>query len=94
MPDVIWTRPALEDLNRHFVFLKPKNPQAARKAALLIQEAGNELGKIPHLGFAMDDNTGRREYIKPFGAGAYILRYMLDGDTPVILRVWHSREKR
>ena len=43
----------------------------------------------------MDDDTGRRELVVSFGAGAYVLRYMRDeNDTVVLIRVWHSKEKR
>lgn len=42
----------------------------------------------------MDDGTGRRELILPFGAGAYVLRYKIDGEDVVIIRAWHSREDR
>lgn len=42
----------------------------------------------------MNDDTDRREIFLAFGAGAYVPRYRIDGDTAVILRAWHSREKR
>ena len=40
----------------------------------------------------MDDDTGRRELVVPFGAGAYVLRYRVHRDTVIIIRVWHNRE--
>jgi len=43
----------------------------------------------------MEDETGRREWIISFGAGAFVLRYMREKtDKIVILRVWHSKENR
>jgi len=42
----------------------------------------------------MDDGSERRELIMQFGSGAYVLRYVLDGNLIIILRVWHSRELR
>lgn len=34
-------------------------------------------------------------FFLPFASGAYVLRYRLERpDTVVIIRVWHSREKR
>ena len=94
MPKVIWTPHALADMERLFSFLTLKNPSAANKAASLIRKAGDELETTPYIGVAMPDETGRREHFKPFGSGAYVLRYMIDGDCAVILRVWHSREAR
>jgi len=40
----------------------------------------------------MDDSSQRRELIIQFGSGAYVLRYVLDGDAIIILRVWHSKK--
>jgi len=40
----------------------------------------------------MDDGSNRRELILQFGSGAYVLRYVLDGNIIVIIRVWHSKE--
>jgi hypothetical protein len=43
----------------------------------------------------MDDDTGRRELVVSFASGAFVLRYMREtNDTVVIIRVWHSKEKR
>jgi hypothetical protein len=36
----------------------------------------------------------RRELYLPFAGGAYILRCRLEGDTIVVIRVWHGREQR
>lgn len=36
----------------------------------------------------------RRELYLPFAGGAYILRYRLEGDSVIIIRVWHGREQR
>jgi len=92
---VVWTRPALTDLARVINFLKDKNPDAARRAALQINELANHLTKHPALGKPMEDDTGRRELSAPFGKRSYVIRYMLDEDnTAVILRVWHSLENR
>lgn len=42
----------------------------------------------------MGDDTGRREFFVLFGASAYVLRYRIDCDTVVVIRVWHNREAR
>jgi len=95
MSNVIWTQRALQDLQRLFLFLKEKNPEAARKAAIQIREGADRLQDNPRLGKPMPDDTGRRELSTVFGKRGYILRYMLDeNDTPVIIRVWHHLEKR
>ncbi|MCX7098967.1 MAG: type II toxin-antitoxin system RelE/ParE family toxin [Methylococcales bacterium] len=42
----------------------------------------------------MTDGTNRRELFLPFGASSYVLRYLIDGQTVVIVRVWHGLENR
>ena len=42
----------------------------------------------------MGDGTARRELFTSFGRRGYVLRYMLDGDKVVVIRVWHTRERR
>jgi len=63
-----------------------------RKAAALIREAAQSLQEWPNRCRPMDDNSQRRELIIQFGSGAYVLRYVLDGDAIIILRVWHSKK--
>lgn len=95
MSGIIWTRPAVQDLDRLLTFLKGKNPEAARKAALRIRKAASDLAASPHMGKPMPDDTGRRELATSFGRKGYILRYRLDADDQVvIIRVWHFPEQR
>jgi len=35
-----------------------------------------------------------RELFVPFGQRGYVIRYQLDADDIVILRIWHSLEDR
>lgn len=95
MPEVKWLPEALDDLERLFEFLRKKNPDAAARAAQTILDGATLLVTSPRLGRPMPDKTDRRELFVPFASGAYVLRYILEqGKTPVILRVWHSRELR
>lgn len=92
---VKWLPEALGDVERLHRFLHEKNPRAALRAAKAILEGSKFLKSAPHAARPMQDDTGRREWFVPFGAGAYVLRYKLEGDdTAVIIRVWHSRENR
>lgn len=95
MPTVKWLPEALTDINRLYSFLKDKDADAAANAARCILEGATLLKSSPRIGRPMPDETGRRELFVAFGAGAYVLRYMLeDKNTPVVIRVWHSRENR
>lgn len=95
MPQVRWLPEALADVERLYAFLHEKSPDAAARAARVILDGADLLQSIPEIGRPMNDETGRRELVISFGAGAFVLRYMWDKyDTVVIIRVWHSRENR
>ena len=94
MSTVIWLPEAVADLERLFLFLKDKSLTAAQRAARLIQSGANILKDQPQMGRLMEDNTNRRELFLPFGSSAYVLRYKLDGEIVVIIRVWHGKEVR
>ncbi|AGY60358.1 plasmid stabilization system protein [Gloeobacter kilaueensis JS1] len=85
---------AVEDTGRLINFLQEKNPEAAVRAAQALQKGTNTLSTFPELGHSMNDGTERREFFIPFGAGSYVLRYIISEQTLVIVRVWHSRENR
>jgi toxin ParE1/3/4 len=91
---IVWRERALEDIDRLYNFLFEKDVQAARKAAQIILRGSSLLEESSRLGRPMADGTGRRELFIPFGAGFYVLRYLLTSDTVVIVRVWHGREDR
>jgi plasmid stabilization system protein ParE len=94
MPQVVWLPEALEDTERLRLFLEDKNPKAAARAGHVLQEGAKLLAGFPETGHPMNDGTGRRELFMPFGSGGYILRYIIDGQTVVIVRAWHTKEKR
>lgn len=91
---VVWTKESSEDLDRLFEFLFDKSPDAAAKAVQAILEKVDLLLEYPEVGPRMDDDSGRREFFIPFGAGAYVLRYYIVNEHLVVVRVWHSRELR
>jgi len=52
------------------------------------------VARHPRIGRALDAQGDLREVTARFGAGAYVLRYRIDGETIVIIRVRHSLERR
>lgn len=93
--NIRWLPEALTDVERLHTFLYDKNSEAAGRAAATILEGARLLKISPRIGRPMPDETGRRELIMAFGAGAYVIRYCLQSDTTVvIIRVWHNREDR
>lgn len=95
MEKVVWRSRARLDVEQLHAFLVERSPQAAARAAQVILDGAKLLETSPRMGRPMQDDTKRRELVLSFGAGAYVLRYMLaKDDVVVILRVWHSRQWR
>jgi plasmid stabilization system protein ParE len=93
--EIKWLPEALVDVDRLYRFLLDKDPEAAARVAGHILEGARHLATSPRIGRPMPDDTGRRELFVAFGAGAYVLRYILEKEgTPVVIRVWHSKESR
>jgi len=92
--NLIWLPEAKDDLGRLYTFLMDINPASAAKALQAILDGSKYLQAYPNTGKPMPDDTSRREFFIPFGAGSYVLRYRLLEDTITIIRVWHSRENR
>ena len=91
---LLWLPEALVEVERLFGFLADKDAQAAERAMNVIASGADTLLEFPEAGRPMNDETGRREFVVPFGAGAYMLRYRIHDEAVVIIRVWHSREAR
>lgn len=91
---VLWLPEALDDVERLYGFLIGKDALAAERAMRAISSSADRLQELPQVGRPMGDDTGRRELIVPFGAGAYVLRYRVHRDAVVVIRVWHNREVR
>lgn len=88
-----WTATALADLVRLRQFIEPHNPESARNAAKALKKGAALLVDHPGLGRRLEGRPDRELDI-PFGKRSYVMRYRLDGDDIVILKIWHSREER
>lgn len=93
MKSLRWTPEAVQDLARLREFIGDENRSAAARAARRIREAAAVLREQPELGRVVEGEEFR-DLVAPFGGGAYVLRYRLDKDAVVVVRVWHSREER
>lgn len=55
MPRLIWSPPALRDVQRLYRFLAPKNPDAAKRAVKVIRQAVQVLEQQPGIGRPVED---------------------------------------
>lgn len=93
MPRLIWSPPALLDVQRLYRFLAPKNLDAAKRAVKAIRQGVKVLGHQPGIGRPIEDMADEfREWIIDFGDSGYVARYRLAPDAVVILAVRHQKE--
>ena len=93
---IVFLPEAVEDIQRRYEFLVVKNPLAAAKAMLAIDEGLERLQQGPYVGVRMHERPEYRQLFTPFGKSAYVLRYRIHEETGtlVVVRVWHGREAR
>ena len=93
MPRLIWSRPALLDMQRLYRFLAPKSPEAAKRAVTAIRQGVKTLALQPGVGRPVENmEPGYREWMIGFGDSGYIALYHFDGQTAVILALRHQKE--
>lgn len=83
---------AVEDIDRVFGFLVEKNPLAAAKAMLAIDEAIEKLTLSPRLGRPLPGLEDFRQIPIPFGKSGYMMQYRIQEDALVVVRLWAGRE--
>ncbi|GGZ97513.1 plasmid stabilization protein [Arenicella chitinivorans] len=89
--NVRFTSESVNDLQRVVEFIEVKNPFAAKRIAIDIQEGIARLKIFPYLGLPVikADNP---ELIRDLYVRDYTVRYLIEDKDIYILRVWHNRE--
>jgi len=85
---VVWTEPARQDLEGIRSYIGQFSPLAAQRMAVRLHAAAESLREQPWRGRSI--GRGRRELtiIRP-----YLIRYRLDGEVVVILRIRHGARR-
>lgn len=94
MSQVKFAPGAILDLQRLRDFLRPKNPEAARRAGQAIKQGVRVLSLQARIGRTIEDMPEHfREWPIDFGDSGYVARYRIDvhGDV-TILAVRHQKE--
>jgi len=86
-----YTPESLDDLERLREFVEQKNPLAARRIALELQEGVEKLKLFPKIGLSVLKATNP-DSIRDLYIGKYTVRYLISEKQLVILRMWHSKE--
>lgn len=90
---LIWSLTARADLIRLREFIEPHNQEAARNASNSLKKAANLIVQHPGIGTRLTGRQDRQLFV-PFGKRGYVIRYRIDDDAIVILKIWHSLEER
>ncbi len=93
MPRLIWSEPALANVQRLFRFLAEKNPAAAKRAVKAIRDGVKILAQHPQVGRVVDElDEAFRDWPVDFGDSGYVVRYRFAGELVTILAVRHQKE--
>lgn len=84
---------AWRDLSRLADFLAPKSRKAEAKARAVLRTAINALDQFPERGAPTSVEHIRALFI-PFGRDGYIIKYLVEADDVIVLRIFHSLEER
>lgn len=93
MPRIIWSPPALLDVQRAYRFLAGKSIDAAKRAVKAIREGVKIIAQHPEIGRPDDDMEPEyRELLIDFGDSGYVVLYRYEGQSAVIIAVRHQKE--
>ena len=82
---------SISDLQRLVDFVENKNPYAARRIAIDLQEGIEKLKQFPQIGLPVLKASDPEE-IRDLYVSNYTVRYLITDDVIYVLRVWHGKE--
>ena len=82
---------SIDDLRRVVEFVEVKNPFAARRIAIDLQEGVDKLKQFPKIGLPVL-KASDPEQIRDLYIGNYTVRYLIADEIIYILRLWHDKE--
>ena len=86
-----FTPEAVDDLVRLREFIEEKNPIAAQRVAKEILFGIEKLRSFPEIGLKVL-RAPQPELIRDLFIGKYTIRYLINEDEIIILRMWHGKE--
>ena len=93
MPRLIWSPPALRDVQRFYRFLAQKNIDAAKRAVKTLRDGVKVLAVQPGIGRPAEDmETEYHEWMIDFGDSGYVVLYRYEHDLVTVLALRHQKE--
>ena len=84
---VVWTTPAIRDVEAHVAYLDQVNPLAARELAITLFAVADSLSVMPNRG-RRGRIPGTRELL---AASPYVIVYEVRSDIVTIHHIWHGK---
>jgi len=84
---------SIGDLQRLVEFVEDKNPYAARRIAIDLQEGIERLKQFPQIGLPVLKATNP-EQLRDLYLSDYTVRYLMTDEVIYILRIWHGKENQ
>jgi len=91
---ILWTSPARFDLRRLRVWTERHSPGKAQAQAQRIRKAVESLSGMPRLGRTIAVPEGGQEELRELILPPYVIRYLVEPERILIIRLWHGREDR
>jgi len=91
---IVWTSPARFDLRRLRAWTERYSPAKAPAQAGRIRKAVESLPGSPRLGRVIPVPDGGDEELRELIVTPYVIRYVVEAERIVIVRLWHGREER
>ena len=82
---------SIDDLQRVVEFVEVKNPFAARRIAIDLQEGVEKLKQFPIIGLPVL-KASDPEQIRDLYITNYTVRYLIAEEIIYVLRIWHDKE--
>ena len=82
---------AVADLQRVMKFVVNKNPFAARRIAIDLQEGIDKLKLFPEIGLPVLKAPDRAQ-IRDLCINDYTVRYLITDEVIYLLRIWYDKE--
>ena len=90
---LIYAQEAVADLARLRAFIATHDPSSAQRIASDLVARIQHLRSFPEMGRGVPQ-APVRESVRDLFVGRYVVRYMVQGQAVMVLRVWHHHESR
>jgi plasmid stabilization system protein ParE len=90
---IVWLDQAVDDLVRLRQFIGTENKAAAQRAAATIRNTIRILEQYPDIVHPVEELPDFHDLVVPFGAGNFVVRYRIHGETVYVVAIRHNREE-